>query len=202
MASPSLPPIEPPPPPRSATNWRSWLIVALVVLGGLIYLAHERHLQQQQQAALPLSGGQTILTAESVSGRPAPDWTLPQPNGQPLSLAQLKGHPVVMDFWASWCGPCKIEIPWWNQLQAKYQSQGLVIVGISEDSGMAPVKKFLSSHAVNYKVVLANPSIQGSYGFPYGLPTTIFIRPNGQIASRVIGLEDPAQLQHHVKQIL
>ncbi len=202
MASPSMPPTEPPQPPRSSSNWRSWLIVALVVLGGLIYLAHERRLEQQRQAALPLSGGQTLLTAESVRGRLAPNWTLLQPNGQPLSLAQLKGHPVVMDFWASWCGPCKIEIPWWNQLQAKYKAQGLIIVGVSEDSGMTPVKQFLSAHAVNYKIVLANPSIQGSYGFPYGLPTTIFIRPDGKVASRVIGLEDMAELQHHVKQIL
>lgn len=197
-----LPPAQQPVDDGTRSNsaaWRSWLLMGIVVIGGLAYLAWVRN---HQPSSSPLTGGNSLLTANQVTGRLAPNWTLRTPNGKRLSLAQFRGHPVVLDFWASWCGPCKIEIPWWNHLQQKYRGRGLVIIGISEDNGVNPVKSYQQRHKMDYRVVMANSSIQASYGLPFGLPTTLFIKPDGRIAARVIGLEDTAELQDHVQSIL
>ncbi len=181
----------------------NWIIVAVVVAGGLLYISAHRRAAAKAAAAsggAPAAG--VLMTADSVQGMTAPNFNLTTLQGKPISLAQFKGHPVILDFWASWCGPCKEEIPFWNTLQKKYAAQGLQIIGISEDSQAAPVRKYLATHAMDYPVAMDQGALATSYGMPFGLPTTFFIGRNGEISARVEGLEGQDELQYRIQKIL
>lgn len=209
MATPPLPPSpsSPPRPPSPGAERRrqiqNWVVIGVVLIGGLIYLAHTRRVQQQNAAAQPGGdNGGGLLQAADISGKVAPNWTLQDADGKMVSLSQFKGHPIVLDFWATWCGPCQIEMPWWKQIQDQYRNQGLVIIGVSEDSSAGDVQKYLKTHPINYQIVVDLDHLEASYGDPLGLPTTLFIRRDGTISSRVTGLEDKPELDKNVKQIL
>jgi len=186
-------------PPQSAVL--NWILIGVVLIGGLIYLAYSRkHAAPAETAA---GGTGAILDAANVAGRTAPNWTLKDVHGDPVSLSQFAGHPVVMDFWATWCGPCQMEMPWWQQLQKQYQSQGLVIIGVSEDMNLGDVQKYLARNPTNYQIVWdGNSTLQNTYGSPFGLPTTLFINRQGKITQRVMGLEGKPELDRAIRAIL
>lgn len=193
-----------PPSGGDRSKLTSWIVIAVVVVAGLIYLARQRRDMAVSSAA---NGGTSLamgglMSAGKVAGLPAPNWTLKQLDGQPLSLSQFKGKAVVLDFWASWCGPCKMEIPWWNDLQAKYRAQGLQIIGISEDDNDKDVRDFLAKNRLDYPVVMDHNALAAAWGMPIGLPTTFFIRRDGTIAARVEGLEGEDELQQRIQGIL
>ncbi|HVA62536.1 MAG TPA: TlpA disulfide reductase family protein [Terriglobales bacterium] len=188
-------------PPAKATAW-NWVIIGIVLIGGLLYLAYSRRTMANTPAAVAATASAKILETGNVAGRTAPAWTLEDVNGKPVSLAQFAGHPVVMDFWATWCGPCQIEMPWWQQLQEQYKSQGLVIVGVSEDNSLTDVQKYLAKNPINYQIVWDNQSIGATYGTPFGLPTTLFINRQGKITERVMGLEGKPELDKAIRGIL
>ncbi|MGH9488737.1 MAG: TlpA family protein disulfide reductase [Terriglobales bacterium] len=194
------------PAPSSASSKTSawnWIIIGIIIIGGLVYLAFaHRATVADQPVVANGSPANAILEASNVIGRAAPNWTLQTPSGKTLSLSQFQGHPVVLDFWATWCAPCKMEMPWWETLQTRYASQGLVIIGISEDSSMGDVQNFLAKNPINYRVVWDNQSLQNTYGVPYGLPTTLFINRQGKITERVAGLEGLPDLDKAIHGIL
>jgi len=199
---PEIPPAPPTPAPKSTAA--NWIIIGVVLVAGLVYLAMSRRTAATTPAALKANASAAILEAGDVAGRMAPNWTLKDVDGKPVSLAQFAGHPVVMDYWATWCGPCQIELPWWKELQDKYRAQGLVIVGVSEDASLGDVQKYLKQNALNYQIVWdgGNPQLQQDYGSPFGLPTTLFINRQGKITERVIGLEGKPELEKAVNAIL
>lgn len=208
MTSPTPPPPpdargpNPPPPSQRRRQVQNWIVIGAVLIGGLIYLAHTRRQAEQNAAASGAPIGDGLLEGANFVGRRAPDWTLPAPDGKPVSLAQFAGHPIVLDFWATWCGPCQVELPWWKQLQEEYRAQGLVIIGVSEDASVKDVQGYLKTHAMNYPVVVDLGHLEASYGDPLGLPTTLFIRRDGTISARIEGLEDQPVLESHVKEIV
>ncbi|HWG36798.1 MAG TPA: redoxin domain-containing protein [Terriglobales bacterium] len=189
--------------PNKSAAW-NWLVIGVVLIGGLVYLAISR---KNAAASLPpmaaaTSGAGEILETNNVIGRTAPNWTLKDVDGKPVSLSQFAGHPVVLDFWATWCGPCQIEMPWWKQLQDEYRGQGLVIVGISEDQHFGDVKNYVKKNPFNYQIVWDDNSLQATYGSPFGLPTTLFINRAGKITGRVAGLEGKPELEKAIRGIL
>ena len=106
----------------------------------------------------------------------APDFSLKDADGKMVHLSDYKGKVVLLDFWATWCGPCKIEIPWFMDMQRKNKDQGFEVLGVSmDDEGWEIVKPFLGDLGVNYRVVIGNDATAQLYGGVDALPTTFLI---------------------------
>ena len=129
-------------------------------------------------------------TMKQDSGRkPAPDFALKDSNGATVKLSDYKGKAVLLDFWATWCGPCKIEIPWFTEFEQTYKNRGFAVLGVSMDEdGWEVVKPYLQEHRVNYRVVLGNDEVGQAFGGVDSLPTTFLIDRSGRIAFVHIGL--------------
>lgn len=134
---------------------------------------------------------------------PAPKWSLKDLEGKVVSSEELKGKVVVLDFWATWCPPCRAEIPGYVELQKQYGKDGLVIVGASADeAGPAVVKEFAAKMGINYKMLMADEAITTAFGGVEALPTTFLIDRNGQIRDRKIGMEHKAEYEQKILAVL
>jgi len=135
-------------------------------------------------------------TAHAASVKPdkdrkvAPDFTLKDASGASVKLSDYKGKVVILDFWATWCGPCKIEIPWFMEFEQEYKDRGFAVVGVSMDEdGWAAVKPYIEARKINYRILLGNDHVGDLYGGVDSLPTTFLIDRTGRIAAVHVGLE-------------
>jgi cytochrome c biogenesis protein CcmG/thiol:disulfide interchange protein DsbE len=134
---------------------------------------------------------------------PAPEFALKDANGKTVRLEDYKGKVVLLDFFATWCGPCKIEIPWFMEMERKNKDRGFAVLGVSmDDEGWDIVKPFLAELGVNYRVVIGNDSTAQLYGGVDALPTTFLIDRNGKIASVHIGLASRKDFEDGIEQLL
>jgi len=148
-----------------------------------------------------------VKAAESVKPdkdrRPAPEFTLKDADGKTVRLEDYKGKVVLLDFFATWCGPCKIEIPWFMEFERKHKDKGFSVLGVSmDDEGWEVVKPFLADLGVNYRVVIGNDSTAQLYGGVDALPTTFLIDRTGKIAAVHIGLASKKDFEDGVDQLL
>ena len=134
--------------------------------------------------------------------RGAPDFSLTSLSGQPLSLSTYRGKVVVLDFWATWCEPCKTEIPHFIDMQNRYAGQGLRVIGISMDDEEKPVRDFQQQFKMNYPVAIGNAKLAESYGGILGLPITFVIDRQGRIYKRHIGQTEPSVFEGEVRKLL
>ena len=133
----------------------------------------------------------------------APAWKLTDVDGKVVSSADLKGKVMVVDFWATWCGPCRQEIPGYIELAKKYGKDGLVIVGVSLDQeGPEVVKAFGKKFAVNYPLVMADEEVQKAFGGLEVIPTTFLIDREGQVRDRKIGAVETAEYEQRILSVL
>ena len=134
---------------------------------------------------------------------PAPDFTLQSLEGQSVTLSSLRGKAVLLNFWATWCGPCKIETPWLVELQNQYGNQGLQVVGVAmDDSGKDEIEKFAKDMGMNYPVLIGKEAVGDAYGGVPALPESFFIGRDGKIVDRIIGLEGRSEIEDAIKKAL
>lgn len=135
--------------------------------------------------------------------RRAPDFALIDAAGKTVRLSDFKGKVVLLDFWATWCGPCKIEIPWFMEFQRKYKDKGFSVVGVSMDEGgWEVVRPFLDQLKVNYPVLLGTDETAGNFGGVEVLPTTFIIDKNGRIVATHQGLTGKDEFEKAIESLL
>lgn len=133
----------------------------------------------------------------------APAFSVKDANGQTVSLDDYKGKVVLLNFWATWCGPCKIEIPWFIEFEQKYKDRGFAVLGISMDEeGWEAVKPYIEKSKINYRVAVGNDGMAQMYGGVDSLPTTFVIDAAGRIASTHIGLVSKSDYENEIKHLL
>ncbi len=166
------------------------IVVAFVVALGL-YVGYHKARRE--------SGASVRLTQSSV----APDFSLESLDGKTMRLSDLRGKAVLLNFWATWCGPCKIEMPWFVDLQNQYGSQGLQIVGVAmDDASKEDIGKFAKDMGVNYPILIGKDSVGDQYGGVPALPETFLISRDGKIVDKIIGLKGKAEIEDAIKNAL
>ena len=163
-----------------------------------------------RQAEAPKTTASAVPAAKSTAAPaalpflgPGPKWNLKDVHGQAISSEQFKGKVVVVDFWATWCGPCRTEIPGYVDLQRRYGKDGLAIVGVSLDqAGPKVVEEFVKKFGVNYQMVMGDDDVQAAFGGMDAIPTTFLIDRAGQIRDKKIGAEPAEDYEKKVTALL
>jgi peroxiredoxin len=164
------------------------VVVAAMLLAG-IHIARRSH----------ASG----VVARRPVGQNAPDFELQSLEGKNVKLSDFRGKAVLLNFWATYCGPCKIEMPWFVEMQTEYGPQGFQIVGVAmDDASTEDIAKFAREMGVNYPILLGKESVGQSYGGVGVLPTTFFVDRNGKITAREFGLQSRSVFVDNIKRAL
>ncbi len=132
----------------------------------------------------------------------APDFTLQDLEGKPLDLASYRGQVVLLDFWATWCTPCRGEIPHFVEFQDKYRGAGLQVIGISMDDSPKTVREFYQQLKMNYPVAFGTADMAETYGGVLGLPITFLIGRDGRVAAKYVGEVQMSTLQQRIESLL
>jgi peroxiredoxin len=145
----------------------------------------------------------TVFAAPLDPGATAPDWKLQDLNGKTVQLSDFKGKVVVLDFWATWCPPCRAEIPDFIALQNQYKDKGLVVIGVSLDQGgTGVVSTFAKAQGMNYPIVLGTDDVAAQYGDIQAIPTTFVIDRSGKVVAKHEGQTDKATFESEIKKLL
>ncbi len=167
-------------------------IFLAVVLAGGLYLLNRYWVAPATTRAAKPTGEHPI----------APNFSLTDISGQKLNLADYAGKVVLLDFWATWCGPCRIEIPGFVELHNRYRDQGFTMIGISMDDGPEPVRDFYKEFRMNYPVALGTDKLGELYGGILGLPTSFLIGRDGRIYAKHVGAADISVFEEEIKRLL
>jgi thiol-disulfide isomerase/thioredoxin len=139
----------------------------------------------------------------AAKGKVAPDFTLKDIHGQPVKLSDFNGKVVLLNFWATWCGPCKLEIPWFMEFEQKYKDKGFAVIGVAmDDEGWEVVKPYLERQKVNYRVVVGNDKVSDAYGGVDSLPTTFVLDRQGKVVSTHVGLVRRSEYSDEIEGLL
>lgn len=141
--------------------------------------------------------------AGQLQGKDAPDFSLSALNGGTVKLSEFRGKAVLLNFWATWCEPCKVEMPWFIELQKQYGPQGLQVVGVAmDDTSPKEIAAFAMKMGVNYPIALGKEAVGDEYGgIPY-LPSTFYIGRDGKVVDRIYGLVSRSEIESDIRKAL
>lgn len=155
----------------------------------------------EEKAAAPAGEIKTFVDTSTL--KPAGDFKLLDVNGKPKTLADYKGKVVIVDFWATWCGPCKASIPHFINLQREYQEKGLEVVGISLDTtGPKAVGAFAQAQKINYTILMGNDAVAAAYGGIKGIPVAFVVTQDGKIFRKYVGYRDQKVYDSDIRALL
>lgn len=154
-------------------------------------------------ACTPTQSGAARKVKQQGDRKLAPDFALKDVNGATVRLSDYRGKVVLLNFWATWCGPCKIEIPWFIEFEQKHKDRGFAVLGISmDDGGWEVVRPFLARMKVNYRTLMGDETVAELYGGVASLPTSFLIDREGRIASAHLGLVSKSVYENEIEQLL
>ena len=177
--------------------------------------AAEKLLASAAQGELVADAASGPQLASPLQGKPAPAFALENLSGKKVSLASYKGKAVLVNFWATWCGPCKVETPWLVELRNKYAGQGFEVLGVDTEAddlkpsdkagwatNKAAVGKFVADEKVPYPMLINGDSISTTYGGLDSLPASFFVDRSGKVVAATIGLTSESDIEGKIKKAL
>jgi peroxiredoxin len=174
---------------------RQFTILALIVVAATSVLLFSR----TRQASSPAHAN----VKTDSDRKPAPNFTLKDASGASVELSSYRGKVVLLNFWATWCGPCELEIPWFVEFEQQYRSKGFEVVGVSmDDDGWPAVKPFIAAKKINYRILLGDDSVTQLYGGVDALPTSFMIDRNGRIAAVHVGLAGKDEYSNEIQTLI
>jgi len=188
--------------------WKLWMfaVVCGMTLGGATVAARSVFAQAAQATStqvitVPIKGlPDTLIPADQR--KPAPDFTLNDTQGHSVTLSGYKGKIVLLDFWATWCGACQFEVPWYSEFSKKYGDKGLAVVGVSMDKdGLTAVKPYMEQKKMDYTVVLGNDYLVPPFGLKT-IPVTWLIDRDGKVAVAHVGMVDKDSFDGNIQKLL
>jgi peroxiredoxin len=176
-----------PPPPRrqSGSKWAlaavAALALALLTFPMLTSNAGRSGVTHVADAEMPENA---VCSGEGAANY---DFTLQGPSGETVTLADYRGQVVLLNFWGTWCPPCRVEVPAFVEVQEAYRDRGFVIIGVAVEDTVEAVRSFASEMKVNYPLAMTQDDIEHAYGPIYGLPLSYFIARDGSICRKHFG---------------
>ncbi len=177
-----------------------WILAAIGALGLALVTVYVPK-PWNRVAKAPASGSLCKADAKPANL----DFTLKDAHGADVHLADYRGKVILLDFWATWCGPCKTEIPGFVDLHNRYAKDGLVVIGVSVDDTVDKLKPFVSQFKMNYTVLQGlnhDDFVEDAYGPMFGIPTTFVIGRDGRICSKHVGMSTKEAFEREIKSLL
>ena len=194
-----------PVPPARKLNPARWLVTAAVGVAIAFFAIPFLFGRSGSTATLhddPAAADRGICTAKKTAAKL--DFTVKDMHGADVKLADYKGKVILLNYWATWCGPCKVEIPDLVALQDQYREKGLVVLGVSQDDDPETLRGFAATHKMNYPVLVGRdkPELLDAQGPLWGLPTSYLIGRDGSICTRHLGAATKADFEREIKALL
>jgi cytochrome c biogenesis protein CcmG/thiol:disulfide interchange protein DsbE len=189
------------------TKWIVVALVALLALGigaRLLLPSDNRQASETSEGAAPAPGEAAQSGMGGAEGTMAPDFSLPKARGEgAIALSEYRGNVVLVNFWATWCPPCREEIPAFIQVRDKLHADGFEIIGVSLDEGGAGVVvPFAQEYGITYPLAMGDQSVTQRYGGIRGIPTSFLVDREGKIVQKYVGAIDAQTLENAVRTLL
>lgn len=171
-------------------------LLILGIMSAMALLVYGASRTSKSQTANPAAGG-------DGQSRLAPDFELKSLDGRAVKLSDFRGKVVVLNFWATYCAPCRVETPWLIDFYRQYKTQGLEIVGVSMDDGdRQQVSDFVKEMNIDYSILMGNHTVGDAYGGTRFLPQSFLIDREGRIVKSMLGIQSKSDLEENIRQLL